>query len=146
MDPQCTRTPGVGGRLPAKFMAGFHKWTAIKYVAQPASSAVIRGLYLLYSTEIHPLFCMISILENLIQILQTQSIQTSLPMSFFADSLALRRKHTATERAENNGDPLVIKKKACEAAKSNAEPTPAVTKAVPVPKNSSNVSPYYFCH
>jgi hypothetical protein len=67
-------------------------------------------------------------------------------MSFFADSLALRRKRTATERAESNGDPLVAKKKAREAAKVNAA-TPAFTatvaKAAPVPKKTSNVSSYY---
>lgn len=39
-------------------------------------------------------------------------------MSFSSESLALRRKRTATERAENNGDPLVANKKAREAAKS----------------------------
>ena len=40
-------------------------------------------------------------------------------MSLSSDSLALRRKRTATERAENKGDPLVAKKKAREAAKSS---------------------------
>jgi hypothetical protein len=69
-------------------------------------------------------------------------------MSFIADPSALRRKRTATERAESNGDPLVIKKKAREAIKSNVDPTPAVTatKAVPAPKKGSNlnVSSYYF--
>ena len=41
-------------------------------------------------------------------------------MSLSSEFLAQRRKHTATDRAENNGDPLVIKKKAREAARSNA--------------------------
>jgi len=36
-----------------------------------------------------------------------------------SDSLGLRRKCTATERAEKNADPLVIRKKARDAAKSN---------------------------
>jgi hypothetical protein len=66
-------------------------------------------------------------------------------MSLSSDSLALRRKRTATERAENNGDPLVAKKKAREAAKSNlvsnrapSQPVPALTPAAP--KTNSNVS------
>ena len=46
-------------------------------------------------------------------------------MSLSAESMALRHKHTATNHAENNGDPLVIKKKAREAARLNA---PAVNK------------------
>jgi hypothetical protein len=36
-------------------------------------------------------------------------------MSLSSDSVALRRKRTATERALNNADPLVIKKKARKA-------------------------------
>jgi hypothetical protein len=62
-------------------------------------------------------------------------------MSFSSDSLALRRKRTATERAENNADPLVVKKKAREAAKSSnlAALTPAIDNAGPAPKTSSNV-------
>jgi hypothetical protein len=67
-------------------------------------------------------------------------------MSFIADSSALRRKRTATERAESNGDPLIIKKKGREAAKSNVDSTPAVivTNAVSAPKKGSNVRLYYF--
>lgn len=67
-------------------------------------------------------------------------------MSLSSDSLALRRKRTATERAENNGDPLVAKKKAREAAKVSdlAQPptqaTLAMDNAGPAPKTSSNVS------
>ena len=63
-------------------------------------------------------------------------------MSLSSDSLALRRKHTATERAENNGDPLVAKKKAREAAKAPPvrTPTPVMDDAGPASKTSSNVS------
>jgi hypothetical protein len=43
-------------------------------------------------------------------------------MSLSVESLALRRNHTATDRAENNGDPLVVKKKARKAARSNNAP------------------------
>ena len=39
--------------------------------------------------------------------------------------MALHQKRTATDRAENNGDPLVVKKKACKVARSNA---PAIKK------------------
>ena len=42
-------------------------------------------------------------------------------MSLSSESLALRRKRTATERAKNNGDPLVANKKARAAAKSQAD-------------------------
>ena len=40
-----------------------------------------------------------------------------------SDSLGFRCKRTATEHAESNADPLVIRKKACEAAKSNMTAT-----------------------
>ena len=46
-------------------------------------------------------------------------------MSLSAESMALCRKRTATDCAENNGDPLVVKKKAREAARLNA---PAIKK------------------
>ena len=45
-------------------------------------------------------------------------------MSFSYESTTNRHKRTATERADNNGDPLVVKKKAREAAKA---PAPAVS-------------------
>ena len=68
-------------------------------------------------------------------------------MSLSAASLALRRKRTATERAESNGDPLVAKKKAREAAKANTaapDVTATVAKAAPGPKKASNVSSSQF--
>ena len=49
-------------------------------------------------------------------------------MSLSAESLNLRRKRTATERVMNNGDPLVVRKRAREAT------------IAPVPKNGRNVS------
>lgn len=65
-------------------------------------------------------------------------------MSFSFDSLSLRRKRTATERAENNGDPLVARKKAREAAKSNAvTPTLSPAATAKAPKNGSKVSSYF---
>jgi hypothetical protein len=54
-------------------------------------------------------------------------------MSFSSESLALRRKRTATERAENNGDPLAANKKARAAAKSKAGPA----------NSKTNVSSYF---
>lgn len=57
-------------------------------------------------------------------------------MSLLSDSLPIHRKRTATDRAENNGDPLVAKKKARKAAQSN----PAQPQAGP--KKSANVSLY----
>ena len=42
---------------------------------------------------------------------------TLLRMSLSAESLSLQRKRTATERATDNGDPLLANKKACQAAK-----------------------------
>jgi hypothetical protein len=38
-------------------------------------------------------------------------------MSFSADSLTMRRKRTVSECVTENGDPLVVRKKAREAAK-----------------------------
>ena len=74
-------------------------------------------------------------------------------MSLSADSLNLRRKRKATERAQNNGDPLVAKKKAREASRTStaaistathmssaAELAPAVILA----RKESNVSAYCF--
>ena len=62
-------------------------------------------------------------------------------MSMSAESLNIRRKRTATERATNNGDPLAVRKKAREAT------------GAPVPKKSKNASVsrkyflrHYFCH
>ena len=49
-------------------------------------------------------------------------------MSMSAESLNIRRKRTATERATNNADPLVVRKKAREAT------------GAPVPKKSKNAS------
>ena len=43
-------------------------------------------------------------------------------MSLPVEPLASRRKRTATDCAENNGDPLVVKKKAREADRSNNAP------------------------
>lgn len=54
-------------------------------------------------------------------------------MSLSSESLALRRKRTATERAENNGDPLAASKKARMAAKSKAAPA----------NSGNNVSSYF---
>ena len=72
-------------------------------------------------------------------------------MSLSFESLALRRKRTATERAENNGDPLVVKKKAREAAKSNmaaSTSTRVATAEKPAPtgKKGPNVRAYAFQH
>ena len=60
-------------------------------------------------------------------------------MSLSADSTTLRRKRTATDRAEDNGDPLVIKKKARQAEKRNGGAAPAA-------RNGPKVSLYLiFC-
>lgn len=72
-------------------------------------------------------------------------------MSLSIESLVLRRKRTATDRAENNGDPLVVKKRAREAAKSNtAAPTltrvATAKKPAPTGKKGPNVSAYAFEH
>ena len=53
-------------------------------------------------------------------------------MSLSSESLNLRRKRTATERAINNGDPLVVRKRAREAT------------TAAVPKNGTNVSLHCF--
>ncbi|KAF8810406.1 hypothetical protein BYT27DRAFT_7209501 [Phlegmacium glaucopus] len=62
-----------------------------------------------------------------------QSILKHISMSFSSDSLALHRKRTVTECAANNGDPLVVRKKAHKAMKSNIAPTVAKP-----PNNGSN--------
>src|SRR6266545_8312418 len=82
------------------------------------------------------------------------SILQGLPMSLSAESLNLRHKRKATERAENNGDPLVAKKKAREASRTNkaatstmssaAELAPAVNHSVALTRKGSNVSAYCF--
>lgn len=68
-------------------------------------------------------------------------------MSLTIDSLALRCKRTASERAVNNADPLLARKKACEAAKTNTTVGGAVSaaaKPATVPKNTLNVSQHFF--
>jgi hypothetical protein len=57
-------------------------------------------------------------------------------MSQSAESLSLRRKRTASERAISNGDPLVVKKKAREAT--------GPTMAAPALKNSASVGLHLF--
>jgi hypothetical protein len=56
-------------------------------------------------------------------------------MSLSVKPLPSQRKRTASDRAENNGDPLVVKKKAREAEK---------TKNVPAVKKGCSVSLYTF--
>jgi len=67
-------------------------------------------------------------------------------MSFLADSLTLRRKCTATERAANNEDPLVARKRAREATKLNAALGTAVAAAKPAaaPESGPKVSQHHF--
>jgi hypothetical protein len=66
----------------------------------------------MYLSSSHPLF--------------TQTIHlipSHKPIMSFSESLTapMRRKRTASERVTDNGDPLVIKKKAREAAKKNTQ-------------------------
>lgn len=56
-------------------------------------------------------------------------------MSLSFDSVALRRKRTATERALNNADPLVVKKKARQAGVTVAKSNP--------PNNGPSVSHFF---
>jgi hypothetical protein len=56
-------------------------------------------------------------------------------MSLSAESLNLRRKRIATEHVMNNGDPLVVRKKARQAVQANKTVTTA-TVAAPAPKNT----------
>ena len=65
---------------------------------------------------------------NVIQHLKTQSTQTLIPMSLSAESLNLCCKHTATKHAMNNGDLLVVWKRAHKAT------------VATVPKNGTTVS------
>jgi hypothetical protein len=60
------------------------------------------------------------------------SIQPFTEMSFSADSLAIQRKRTVSERVTENGDPLVIRKKAREAAKTGPS-IPVASQAVAAP-------------
>lgn len=65
-------------------------------------------------------------------------------MSFSADSSGLRRKRTTSERAANNADPLVARKKARQAQKKDVTAMPVMAlNAEPAPKNghkTTNVS------
>jgi hypothetical protein len=56
-------------------------------------------------------------------------------MSFSADSSGLHRKCTTSERAANNADPLVTRKKAHEAQKKDVMAMPVAVNAGPAPKN-----------
>jgi hypothetical protein len=57
-------------------------------------------------------------------------------MSLSYESLTLRRKRTATDRALNNGDPLVVKKKAREAVNKPDKMTRAESSVTTDPKVS----------
>ena len=81
-------------------------------------------------------------LVNVIRKLPSQSNFQQISMSLSSESFALRRKRTATQRAENNGDPLAANKKARAAAKSkDSTSTPAQastsTNGVPVSSYSN---------
>ena len=55
-----------------------------------------------------------------------------------------RRKRTATERAESNGDPLIVRKKAREAANRSIATQPAaLKKTVPAGNNRPQVSFFF---
>jgi hypothetical protein len=69
---------------------------------------------------------------NVIHYTLNPSIQLFTKMSFSADSLAMRRKRTVSERVTENGDPLVIRKKAREAAKTGPS-IPIASQAVTAP-------------
>jgi hypothetical protein len=93
-------------------------------------AATGRGLYLTVQYQI-------SLYKNwskVILSLSTASITHQPAMSLFADSLSLRRKRTATERALNNADPLIVKKKARQAAGIAVGKTAAAT-LNPAPDN-----------
>jgi len=59
-------------------------------------------------------------------------------MSLSSDSLAPRCKHTATDQALNNRDPLVVKKKAREAIQPDTA-VPTAAKPAPTSKKGPNV-------
>ena len=82
--------------------------------------------YLLYSTKF-PLYKPNNESSNIILGLTIQSIIQHTHMSLSSDSVALRRKRTATERALNNADPLVVKKKACQAGVTISNNGPSVS-------------------
>jgi hypothetical protein len=68
-----------------------------------------------------------------------QSIIHQAVMSLSYDSLAVRRKRMATERALNNGDPLIVKKK--------ARGTKTATKTNPTSNDTPKVSLFPIqCH
>jgi len=69
---------------------------------------------------------------NVIHYTLNPSIEPFAEMSFSADSLAMRRKRTVSERVTENGDPLVIRKKAREAAKTGPS-IPVASQAVTAP-------------
>jgi hypothetical protein len=67
-------------------------------------------------------------------------------MSLSADSLGLHRKRTATDHAANNGDPLVVRKKAREATKSSNTALANVTTATEpatAPKKKPNICQHF---
>ncbi len=92
----------------------------------PNTGGRFDGMWLLYSTKFtEPSFIYIPILN----IILNPNKQSILQHPHMSDSLGLRRKRTATERAEKNADPLVIRKKAREAAKSNVTVATVSTEA-----------------
>lgn len=76
---------------------------------------------------------------NDIHNLPSQSSLQQTSMSLSIEPLALRRKRTATDRAENNSDPLAANKKARAEAKAKAT-AQASTATKPAP--GTNVSSY----
>lgn len=70
--------------------------------------------------------------QKVIQSLSAGSIAGQPAISLSSDSLSLRCKHTATEHALNNADPLVAKKNACQATSIAVGRTPALNKRVSI--------------
>ncbi len=120
----------VGGYL-AEFRQVFLKWIP----STCGCAATGRGLYIYYIVPISPPIKPNNKLSNVILGLSIQSIIQHTPMSLSSDSVALRRKRTATERALNNADPLIIKKKAHQAGVTHSKSNP--------PNNSPIVSHFF---
>ena len=76
---------------------------------------------------------------------------TKMSFSQAANSSGLHCKHTTSEHATNNADPLVARKKACKAQKKNVTTMPMMANAEPASQNghktpnvSQNLSLHHF--
>jgi hypothetical protein len=110
-----------------------------KYFIYSAGSPAVPAVQ--YQFQVPPSLIIKKKDNNPLSNIQNMMSQSIPQQSSTSDPLPNRRKRTATERAENNGDPLIAKKKARHAKKTALPSSIAPTQAAAA-KKRPNVNLY----